>query len=121
MSPAPLVPEHCHPLIYRIYRIARIITRACLIIKFPGPKKKQEEESTCQYTHLSYMRDIDLKEKGRDHRPLPRTGPPFQLQPARSRPTRLSDTGFRVAVFGFLSSAVQEVSVLKVKTNKVTV
>jgi len=71
MSPAPLVPGHCHPLT-RISMIARIITRACFRIQFPGPKKKQEEESACQYTHLSHMRDIDVKEKGRDYRPLPR-------------------------------------------------
>ena len=77
MSPARLVPGHCHPLIpfsvfsfrfsvkkicninnlmrrfvsfeskngiIRISRITRIITRACLIIKFPGQEKKQEEE-----------------------------------------------------------------------------
>ena len=46
MSPAPLVPGHCHPLT-RISMIARIITRACFKIQFPGPRKEHEEESTC--------------------------------------------------------------------------
>ena len=52
MSPAPLVPGYCHPLI-RIFIIIRIITRAGFKIKFPGPGKKQEEVLTCHANNLS--------------------------------------------------------------------
>jgi hypothetical protein len=40
MSPAPLVPGNIP-----ISTIARIITRASFKIQFPGPRKKQEQES----------------------------------------------------------------------------